>query len=153
MTWMDFIAEQWLLVSLLLVLVVAFVVVESKKGGKSITYNDVARLMNNDEAVVLDVRDAADFKAGAIIDATNIPYASLSGRVAELEKHKQKTIIIADKMGQHAGAAGKILQDAGFSTLKLQGGMAEWLAQNLPVVKQGKPAKKEGKKGKKSKEG
>ena len=141
MTWMDFVAEQWLLVGMLLAFVVAFVTLESKKGGKTISYHEVARLMNNDDALFLDVRDTADYKAGHVIGAVNIPHASIASRVGELDKYKGKQVIVADKMGQHAGHVGKTLRDKGFETVRLQGGMAEWLSQNLPVVKAGKSAK------------
>lgn len=141
MTWLDFVAEQWLLVTLLIVLIVAFVSLEGKKGGKTISYHEVARLLNDESAVVLDVRDGSDYKAGHILGALHIPHASVNTRLSELEKHKAKQVIIVDKMGQHAGHVGKQLRDAGFETLRLQGGMSEWLAQNLPVVKAGGKSK------------
>ncbi len=138
MDWMSFVTEQWLLVSLLLALVVAFVTVESKKGGKTVTYHEVSRLLNSDAAVLVDVRDGTDYKAGHITGAIHIPHASMATRTGELDKHKAKQIILADKMGQHAGHAGKVLRDAGFDVVRLQGGMSEWLTQKLPVVKPGK---------------
>lgn len=141
MTWLDFVAEQWLLVTLLIVLIVAFVSLEGKKGGKTISYHEVSRLLNDESAVVLDVRDGSDYKAGHILGALNIPHASVNTRISELEKYKTKQIIIADKMGQHGGHVGKQLRDAGFDTLRLQGGMSEWITQNLPVVKAGGKSK------------
>ena len=150
MTWMDFVAEQWILVSLLLALISAFVVVEGKKGGKTVSYHEVTRLLNGDEAVLLDVRDVSDYKAGHVTGAINIPHASVATRVTELDKYKAKQIIVADKMGQHAGHVGKALNEKGFDTVRLKGGMSEWLAQNLPVVKAEKA--RSGKKDKASKD-
>ena len=138
MGWIDFVAEQWILVSLLLVLIVGFVTVESKKGGKTVSYHQVSRLLNSEEAILLDVRDMADFKNGHIIGAINIPHGSLATRISELEKYKTKQVIVADKMGQHSGNAGKVLREAGFEAVRMQGGMAEWTAQKLPVIKVGK---------------
>ena len=138
MGWIDFVAEQWILVSLLLVLIVGFVTVEGKKGGKTVSYHQVSRLLNSEEAILLDVRDTADFKNGHIIDAINIPHGSLATRISELEKYKAKQVIVADKMGQHSGNAGKVLREAGFEAVRMQGGMAEWVAQKLPVIKVGK---------------
>ena len=140
---MDFAAEQWVLVSMLLALIIAFVTLETKKGGKTVTFHEVSRLLNSDSAILLDVRDAADYKAGHITGAINIPYGSVATRLSELEKYKTQQIILADKMGQHAGHAGKVLLDAGFNAVRLQGGMAEWMAQKLPVIK---PNKSKGKK-------
>ncbi len=150
MSWIDFVAEQWLLVGLLIALVIAFVTLESKKGGKTVSYHEVSRLLNSETAILLDVRDASDYKAGHIIGAVNIPHISLVTRIDELNAHKDKQIIVADKIGQHAGYVGKTLREKGFDTVRLQGGMSEWVAQNLPVVKAGKSKSSGKNKGKKS---
>lgn len=135
MTWLDFVGEQWVLVSLLAVLVAAFLVVEKRKGGNTVSQLEATRLMNADKAVLVDVREAKDYKAGHIGDAINIPFASLNAKLNMLEKHRSKQIIVVDKMGQHSGSAGKILRDKGFNVVRLQGGVAEWTHQNLPLVK------------------
>lgn len=130
-----FIAEQWLLLSLLTVLIAALVFVESKRGGDSLSFHGATRLLNDDAGIVVDVREAKEFKAGHIVGAVNIPHTKLADQLSQLEKHKGKTIIVADKMGQHSGAAGRTLKDNGYTAARLQGGMAEWVNQNLPVVK------------------
>lgn len=135
MDWLDFVSEQWLLVSLLLVLVTAFIILESRKGGASISFHEATRLINGGQAVVVDVREAKDYKAGHIVDSVNVPYTAINERYKQLNKHQNKQLIVVDKMGQHAGAAGKILRDKGFNTVRLQGGIAEWSQQNLPLVK------------------
>ena len=132
---MNFITEQWLLVSLLSALIVALAVLESRKGGKALNFHEATHLLNQDLAIIVDVRDAKEYGAGHIVDALNIPHTKLQGRTSELEKYRSKTIIVADKMGQHAGTAGKVLADQGFTVTRLQGGMSEWVGQNLPVVK------------------
>lgn len=135
MTFMDFLAEQWPMFGLLGVAVTAFLVLESRKGGSTISHHQATRLVNAGEAVIVDVREAAEYKAGHIVDALNLPYANLAKQVDQLAKHKGKQIIVVDKMGQHAGAAGKTIRDNGFEVVRLQGGMVEWTGQNLPVVK------------------
>lgn len=132
---MLFISEQWLLVSILSVLVAALIVVEGKKGGKALSHHEVTRLVNDHAAVLLDVRESKDFKKGHIVDSINIPFAVLANRSDELDKFKEKTVVVIDKMGQHAGASGKILKEKGFSVNRLQGGIMEWESQNLPVIK------------------
>jgi len=134
-SWLDFVMEQWVLVSILAVLVVAFLVLESRKGGSTISHHQATRLLNSGDAVLVDLRDSKEFKAGHIVDAINIPFSSLASKIDDLEKHKAKQIIVVDKMGQHAGSAGKILRDKGFQVVRMQGGMTEWTQQNLPVVK------------------
>ncbi len=135
MTWLDFVAREWPLFSVLAVLVAAFLVLESRKGGQKVSFHQATQLLNRDEAVILDVRESAEFKKGHIVDAVNIPFAALSKRFTELENLKSKQIIVVDKMGQHAGSAGKLLKEKGFTVVRLQGGIAEWTQQNLPLVK------------------
>ncbi len=135
MTWLDFVIEQWLLVSLLVALVAAFLIFESRKGGQTVSHHQATRLLNSGQAIILDVRDSSEFKAGHIVDAVNIPYASLAKRVDELSKYKNKQIIVVDKLGQHAGSTGKILREQGYNVVRMQGGIAEWTHQNLPLVK------------------
>ena len=130
-----FLGEQWILVSAFMALLYLFVWTEQKKGGQRLSPHQAVMLQNQDMAIVLDVRDAADFKAGHITDAINIPFAKLKERLGELDKHKEKTIIVVDKMGQHSGTCGKDLLTAGFTAARLQGGMSEWDAQKLPVIK------------------
>ena len=132
---MAFIAQEWLLIAVLLALVTALVVVEGRRGGQSINIHEATRLLNKEDAVLLDVRDAGEYKNGHIVNAINIPHARLSERMSELDKYKNKTIIIADKFGQHSGHCGKQLKEKGFDSLRMQGGMSEWLSQNLPVAK------------------
>lgn len=132
---MVFVSEQWLLFSIVFILVVVLITLESKKGGKSLNFHEATRLVNKGEAVILDVREKKDYSAGHIVDAIHIPYAKIADRQSELEKHKSKVIIVVDKMGQHAAAATKTLREAGWQAQRLSGGMAEWQAQNLPVVK------------------
>jgi len=129
-----FISEQWMLVSALAVLAYAYAWTEKQKGGVTVSHHQLTRLVNDGSAVVVDLRDAAEFKGGHIVDALHIPHAKLSDRVNELKSHQTKTIILVDKMGQHAGTAGRVLKAKGFEVNRLEGGMTDWQANNLPVV-------------------
>lgn len=131
----EFINQQWQLVSLLLVLVFIYTWLEKQKSGKGVSYHTLTQLVNRDEAVVIDLREAAEFKAGHIVDALNIPFTKVAERSAELEKYKTKSLVLVDKMGTHTGAAGRQLRKQGFTVLRLEGGITEWQNQNLPLIK------------------
>ncbi|HMW73477.1 MAG TPA: rhodanese-like domain-containing protein [Cellvibrionaceae bacterium] len=135
MTAFDFALENWPLVAAFGGLIVAYFVVNSAAGGKSISVHEVTRLVNQGNALLLDVREANEFKAGHITGAINIPFGAVSARVEELEKHRGKHIILVDKIGQHAGEVAKQLKAQGFDVVRLGGGMSEWTHQSLPVVK------------------
>jgi len=130
-----FLGQQWLLVGILLVLVFLFAQLEMKRGGQTVSIHQLTALVNRENAVILDIREPAEFKEGHIVDALHIPFAKLKERQSELDKYKDRPIVIVDKMGQLTGAAGKQLLDAGFKASRLDGGMTEWRGSNLPVVK------------------
>lgn len=130
-----FVSEQWLLTSLLLILIYAFAFMERIKGGKPISPQEATSLINGEKAVLVDLREAKEFNDGHIAGAVHIPLAKISSRISELDKHRDKVIILVDKLGQHAGATGKSLGKAGFQVRRLRGGIGEWVSQGLPLIK------------------
>lgn len=130
-----FISEQWLLSSLLVVLIYVFLFTEKIKGGKPISAHEATRLINAEKAVMVDVREAKDYNEGHIAGSLHIPVAKIDARMSELDKHKDGLVILACKMGQQASVVGKSLGKAGFQVRRLQGGITEWTNQGLPLVK------------------
>ena len=132
----EFIGNHYILVSVFVFLLVAFIVNEGKRGGAAISPNNLVNLVNRNGAVVIDIRDKKDFGNGHIAGAMNVPFSSVDSRVGELESYKEKPIVLVCKMGQHAGSIGRKLKSQGFEDVRrLSGGMAEWAANSLPVVK------------------
>ena len=131
----EFVTTHYVLSGSFVVLLALLIFTELLKGGKSLSSRELTALINTEQGVVLDVRGQKDFSAGHIAGALHIPYDKLTGRVAELEKHKAKTLIVVDAMGQHAGTASRELKKAGFTAAKLSGGIASWRGDNLPLVK------------------
>ena len=106
------------------------------RGGPAIATQDLVSLVNQEEAVVLDVRPKEEFSEGHIVGAINIPYDKLDDRYLELNKYKEKAMVVVCKMGSHSGAAGLLLKKRGFEKVsRLRGGILEWRGQNLPVTK------------------
>lgn len=134
--YLDFIGQQWILASTLAGLLVLLALHESKKGAKGLSPQQLSNQVNRHDGVVVDIREKAEFKTGHIVDSINIPHAQFAKHLSELEKHKDKPIILVCKHGQHAGAISKQLKTAGFeSVYKLSGGLAEWQVSQLPLVK------------------
>ncbi|MEM6708736.1 MAG: rhodanese-like domain-containing protein [Pseudomonadota bacterium] len=132
----EFIGNHPLAVGLFAALLALFIRNETRRGGDSVSAQQLVDLVNRENAVVVDVRDANEFKSGHVVDAVNVPFASLEGRLGELEPYRARPIVIADKMGQHGNAAGMVLRKNGFEQVsRLTGGMMEWTNQNLPLVK------------------
>ncbi|HET8802275.1 MAG TPA: rhodanese-like domain-containing protein [Marinobacter sp.] len=132
----EFVVNHYILVSLFVAFLVAILFLESRRGGAKISSQGAVNLINKDEAVVVDIRDRKEFGEGRITGSINIPLNSLKSRVAELNKFKDKQIIVADKMGQHSAMAVKQLKAEGFgNVVRLDGGVSDWRASNLPLVK------------------
>lgn len=124
------------LVGSFLGLLAAFLFLESRRGGLSVSSQQLTNLVNTEGALVLDVRDRKEYGAGHITESTNIPYVKLEERIGELNSHKDAPIVVVCKMGQHSGAAGKILTKHGFANVRrLTGGIGTWTADGLPLVK------------------
>ena len=133
---LEFLAQQWILVAALLAAIGMLVYHESRKAGPSLSPQQAINMVNAEQGLFLDLRDGADFKQGHIADAVHIPAAKLADRMGELDKHRERPIVLVCKMGQQSGVAGKQLRGAGFSKVyKMAGGMLEWSNLQLPTVR------------------
>ena len=104
--------------------------------GNKLTPLQATQKINQGKALLLDVRNAQDFAAGHLPEARNIPMNELSKRLGELDKAKTKSVIIVCASGVQSARAASQLKKAGFSEVfSLNGGIAAWQAQGLPVTK------------------
>lgn len=133
---LEFVMQQWPLVSALAVTVLLLFFHESRRAGATVTPQQLANMVNQHQAVVIDLRDQADFRKGHIVDAINIPYAKLEERIGDIEKVRERPVILVCKLGQYASAAGKQLMQNGYKQVyRLGGGISEWQAAQLPLIK------------------
>ncbi len=94
------------------------------------------RLMNDEDVVVVDVREPSETVGGKIAKAIQIPFSSMSKRIGELDKHKNKTLLVYCKTGARSGAACRELSKSGFDKVfSLNGGIAAWQEAHLPISK------------------
>lgn len=107
-----------------------------QRRGNNVSLLQATQLINQGKTVILDVRDPAQFAAGHMRDAKNIPLKELPNRLSELEKFKAKTVIIVCQAGATSAKAASLLKKAGFNeVVSLQGGVAAWQGQGLPLAK------------------
>jgi rhodanese-related sulfurtransferase len=104
--------------------------------GRRATALQVTQLINRGKTTILDVRTAEEFAAGHVRDAKNIPLADLGNRIGELEKSKNRTLVVVCQTGARSDKAVRQLKVAGFEdALSLEGGMTAWTAAGLPTTK------------------
>lgn len=93
-----------------------------------------AVLLINKGTPVVDLRAPAEFSAGHIINARNLPLGELDSRVGELEKFKGQPLILCCKEGSDAGTAAARLAKLGFGPISaLKGGIAAWQREQFPL--------------------
>lgn len=93
------------------------------------------RLVNEGEALLIDVRGASEFKTGHVLNAMNVPVADIDKRLHELTKYKEKDVLVYCDNGMRTTRAIGRLKKEGFSKLhSLAGGLTAWEKANLPVV-------------------
>jgi len=107
-------------------------------GAREVGVTDAVQLINRQDAVIVDVREPAEFKTGHIPHARNIPAGQIGERLKELEKFKARPILLACASGSRSGTAGSALQKAGFAQVwSLAGGMGAWQQAGMPLEKDG----------------
>jgi len=107
-----------------------------RRGAKSVSPSEAVLLINRNQGVVLDVRDDAEFAAGHINDARHIPLAKLEDRLAELQKFRDKPVIVHCQSGVRSSKAAATLRKHEFTQVyELDGGVNAWTQAKLPLVK------------------
>ena len=136
---MEFIKSNILLIGLALGSGMMLLLPTFKKsagGVPNLTPAEAVTLINRSHAIVLDVRDDAEFASGRIADAKHISLAALPERLAELKKYKDKPILVNCQRGMRSIKACDILRKAEFTQVhNLQGGLNAWTEAKLPLVK------------------
>jgi len=114
----------------------AWPTIKSGTGGKRVNAVAATQLINKRNAVVVDIRDAAEFAKGHLPQAKSAPLDALGARAGGLAKDKSVPIIVVCQNGQRSGKAQAALKEAGYSEVyALEGGMAAWQQAGLPVIK------------------
>ena len=95
-----------------------------------------AQSMGKQGALLLDVREPAEYSEVHASNVTLIPLGELSSRLAELAVHKDKPIVVMCRSGRRSARAVGILQDAGFTQVSnMKGGMLAWEDAGLEVIR------------------
>ena len=78
----------------------------------------------------------AEFAAGSVTSARNIPAAELAARSADLARFKNRPVILVCNSGAVSAKAVAPLTAAGFAEVyNLSGGISAWREAGMPLVK------------------
>ncbi len=134
---MKFILDNWMLIAVALAsgsMLLWPVIQGATMAGLDPT--GAVQLINREKGVVIDVCEPAEFAAGHVGGAKNIPLNDLEGKLATMVKNKSLPLILVCQTGARSGRAVAIAKKLGYEKAQsLGGGMASWKTANLPIEK------------------
>jgi len=134
-----FIAQHYVLVALFAVVVVMLLQSEwgrLNQGFRMVGPAELVRLINRENALLVDVSSPAEFAQAHIVGARHLALAQFDPENKELAKVRDLPVIVVCRNGSAARGACARLVKAGFSKVQgLEGGVNAWIAAEMPVVK------------------
>ena len=131
--YVNFFVSEWPLF-LALAVILGLLARAFMTGAKSVGPMEAVSLINRQDAVIVDVRTDKEYDEGHVTNSLHIPYGVLADRLADLQKYKERPIILACRSGARSGQAVSILTKQGFEKVyNLAGGVLAWGNANLPI--------------------
>lgn len=134
---MEFIAQNWVLIAG--IFVVAFLLVAEPlrmriSGVEAANVFDAVSLSNHQSAIFVDVRESKEMADGVINGAYRVPLSNFDKNATQLDKFKDKPVIVYCRSGNRSiGAAGKLRKKGFNKVYSLTGGILAWQKEKLPL--------------------
>lgn len=104
------------------------------RGIKDVDHIAATQLINHKSALVLDVREQGEYDSGHILNSKLVPLGKLRERIGELEKYRDKPILVVCRSGMRSASACALLGKQGFAqAYNLEGGVMAWQKASLPL--------------------
>ncbi len=132
----EFVTTNWVMI-LMWFFLLGMIINSFIKSSYDIRALQAVQLLSHEPGtVIVDVCEDKEYQSGHIPDSIHIPLSALKGRVDELNKYKDKHIILSCRSGSRSGRACSILKKHGFENVhNLSGGVMAWEKENLPMKK------------------
>ena len=109
----------------------------------NISPTSAVNLINDEEPLVVDVREQSEVGDGMLADAVHIPLSAFNSRAGEIDKYRDRSVLVYCRSGNRSGSVCRNLSKRGFeSVYNLSGGIMAWQDAHLPVAKRKKQSKK-----------
>ena len=104
---------------------------------KAISSGKATDLINNANAVSVDLRTDKEFAAGHITGAVNLPVKLVNeGNFGAIDRYRNVPLVIVDQSGVSSFDAARTIRKAGFPEVyALAGGIGAWTDARMPLVK------------------
>jgi len=134
---MEFIAQNWVLIAG--IFAVALLLVSEPlrmriSGVEAANVFDAVSLSNHQSAIFVDVRESKEMAGGVINGAYRVPLSNFDKNATQLDKFKDKPVIVYCRSGNRSiGAAGKLRKKGFNKVYSLTGGILAWQKEKLPL--------------------
>jgi rhodanese-related sulfurtransferase len=96
---------------------------------------EATRMLNHENAIMIDMRTDKDYREGHIANAVNLPTGNAE-IPASLDKYRERPVIVYCQRGQRSIALCNKLSKQGFASVyNLKGGVLAWQKADLPLTK------------------
>ena len=133
----DFIAKNWVLSTLFVVLLITFCSYEARSQGYGlkILSQDLVRKINDNAVTIFDIRSIDAFKIGHITKSKRAEESDLLAEESALAKLNGGSAVIVCSNGTRSGRLVAQLKKrfSDLDLLALNGGVDEWGKKNLPL--------------------
>ncbi len=134
---MEFIALNWVLIAgiFFVIFMLLFEPLRMRMSGiETATVFDAVSLSNHKDAIFVDVRESKEMATGVINGAYRVPLSSFEKNSTQLDKFKDKPVIVYCRSGNRSISAGSKLRKKGFNQVyNLTGGILAWQKEKLPL--------------------
>jgi len=133
-----FLIDNWMLISIAIASggMLVWPLIASGMNAGALSASGAVQLINREKAVVVDVCEPAEFAAGHVGGARNVPFSELEAKLPGLVKNKNLPLILVCASGARSGRAVAIAKKLGYEQAQsLGGGLKTWKEANLPIEK------------------
>ncbi|MBH2018954.1 MAG: rhodanese-like domain-containing protein [Burkholderiales bacterium] len=135
---MKFLIDNWMLISITIASggMLVWPLIAGGMNAGALNPAGAVQLINREKAAVVDVCEPAEFAAGHVSGAKNVPLAELEAKLPGIVKNKGLPLILVCASGARSGRAVAIAKKLGYEQAQsLGGGLKAWKDANLPVEK------------------
>jgi rhodanese-related sulfurtransferase len=133
----EFVSSHLLLVIALFAIIAMLIGGELKQrisGIAEVGPSEATRMLNHDNAVMIDMRDDKDYREGHIVNAVHAP----DNNNVKPDKYRDRPLIVYCRSGNRSSVYCNKLRKQGFeSVYNLKGGVLAWQRAELPLTKTG----------------
>ena len=101
-------------------------------GAAAVNVEEARRKLDAREAVMIDVRERDEWRAGHVKGARHIPLGDLGARVGEIPRDRE--VLLFCRSGNRSGKATQFLREQGYTQVRnVEGGIIAWTGRGFPV--------------------